>query len=70
MRWKKCEAARFQQRVTRILPQRELALGDEDSLVGIVEVRRNNVPGAESYQQINAAGRFVGMDHRSFGAVH
>src|SRR5215472_9996174 len=69
MRWKKCEAARFQQSVTGILSQRELTLGDEDSLVGIVEVRRDDMPGWKPYQEIHAASRFVGMNHHPFGPV-
>ena len=54
MHWKKCKAARFQQRVTAILLQRELALGDENAFIGIVEVWRDDMPGRKSYQQIHA----------------
>jgi hypothetical protein len=45
-----------------------LALGDEDALVGIVEVRRDDVAGWESDQEIHASSGFVGVNRDAFGS--
>lgn len=64
------EAPGIDDRVSLVAAELELTFHDNDALVGIVEMRRDDVAGREPDQQVHAACLWIGAEHDAFGTGH